>query len=93
MVYTRIYSIGAQSVDYSNDGEFKQWVSQYYNGDDLEKIYPTWRRNADFVKYHNSLDLSYTVAMNKFTHLVSNLLLLSSSYSIVYHIRRHRGGG
>ena len=68
-----IYSIDAQSVDYSNDGEFKHWVSQYYNGDDLEKIYPTWRRNADFVKYHNSLGLSYTVTMNKFTHLVSNL--------------------
>lgn len=65
-------AIGApESLDHTDDGEFMQWVSRYYDGDDLERIYPTWRRNADFVKHHNSLSLSYTVAMNKFVHLVS----------------------
>ena len=71
-----IYSIGAQSLDYSSDEEFKQWVSQHYNGDNLEEIYPTWRRNADFVKHHISLGLSHTFAVNKLAHLVSSLAII-----------------
>ena len=58
--------------DYQEDVEFQQWVSQYYrDGGSLAEIYPTWRRNADFVKHHNSLGLSYTLTVNKFAHLVS----------------------
>lgn len=65
--------IGAQCLSYANDDEFQQWVLQYFTGasaDDLEEIYPIWRKNAEFVKYHNSLGLTYTLGMNKYSHLV-----------------------
>ena len=61
-------------MDYSSDKEFKQSVSQHYNGNDLEEMYSTWRRNADYVMHHNLLGLSYTLVMNKFAHLVSKLI-------------------
>lgn len=68
-----ICSIEAAQSDYLKDEEFQQWVFQYYTGDNLEEIYPTWRRNADFVKYQNSLGLSYSLGLNKFAHLVRDL--------------------
>ena len=66
--------IGAsQPKDYLRDEEFQLWVSQHYDGrSDLDDIYPTWRKNADFVKHQNSLHLSYSLSVNKFAHLVSS---------------------
>ena len=61
-----------EGPDHLQDGEFLEWVSQYHgDGDNLAQIYPTWRRNADFVKHQNTLGLSYTLSVNKFAHLVS----------------------
>ena len=63
---------GSHGQQYLKDDEFLAWVNQYNRGgDDLEEIYPIWRRNADFVNEHNSLGYSYTLALNKFAHLVS----------------------
>ena len=60
-------------MDYLKDKEFQEWVSKYKKGgENLAEIYPTWRRNADFVKRHNVQDHSFTVAVNKFAHLVSS---------------------
>ena len=70
-------SIGAAESpkDFLSDEEFQLWVSEHYDGRiDLEEVYPTWRKNADFVKQHNSLQLSYSLSMNKFGHLVSRHL-------------------
>ena len=67
-------SIGAKeySKDFLSDKEFQAWVSRHYDGRiDLEEVYPTWRKNADFVKQHNSLQSSYSLSVNKFAHLVS----------------------
>ena len=64
---------GGVALDHLKDDEFRQWVSKYHkDGENLAEIYPTWRRNADFVKRHNSQDHSFTVAVNKFAHLVSS---------------------
>lgn len=61
-----------EGLDYLQDEEFQSWISQYYRGgENLAEIYPTWRRNADFVKHQNTLGLSYILSVNKFAHLVS----------------------
>ena len=61
-----------EGLDYLQDDEFIEWVSKYYkDGENLAEVYPTWRSNADFVKHHNSLGLTYTLSVNKFAHLVS----------------------
>ena len=61
-----------EGLDYLQDEEFQEWVSQFYqDGKNLAQIYPTWRRNADFVRHQNTLGLSYTLSVNKFAHLVS----------------------
>ena len=61
-----------EGLDYLQDEEFRAWVSQYYgDGENLAEIYPTWRRNADFVKHQNTLGLPYALSVNKFAHLVS----------------------
>ena len=61
-----------EGLDYLKDEEFQEWISNYYgDGENLAEIYPTWRRNADFVKHQNALGLSYTLSVNKFAHLVS----------------------
>ena len=63
--------LAEKGLDYQKDEDFQQWVSKYNKyGEDLAEIYPTWRRNADFVKHHNSLGLSHTVSLNEFAHLV-----------------------
>ena len=64
-------SIGTQS--YSEDAAFLQWSAQYFHGssEDLARVYPTWKKNAEFVEQQNSLGLSYRVSLNKFAHLVS----------------------
>ena len=62
-----------EGLDYLQDEEFQEWVSQYYGGgENLAEIYPIWRRNADFVKHQNTLGLPYTLSVNKFAHLVSS---------------------
>ena len=61
-----------ERLDYLLDEEFQSWISQYSRDDEnLAEIYPTWRRNADFVKHQSTLGLSYTLSVNKFAHLVS----------------------
>ena len=71
LLLVAVCSTGVQGVSYQEDKEFNQWLSQQRDNLQLEDIYPTWRKNADLVKHHNSLGLSYTLALNKFAHLVS----------------------
>ena len=61
----------ARGGSYWEDEEFLQWSSRYQPEGNLADIYPTWRKNADFVTRHNAQGLSYTLGMNKFGHLVS----------------------
>ena len=52
--------------------EFLQWRNSYHQGKDIQwSSYRVWRKNAEFVRKQNSLGLSYTVAMNKFGHMVT----------------------
>ena len=69
-----LLNVAVSEMGYQEDGEFSQWLSQHHGQGDnlqLEDIYPTWRKNADLVEHHNSLGLSYSLALNKFAHLVS----------------------
>lgn len=60
-----------EGLNYRDDVDFMQWSSMHLEaGSDLAKIYPVWKKNAEFVRAQNSLKLPYTVAMNKFGHLV-----------------------
>ena len=60
-----------KGLNYRDDVDFMQWSSMHLEaGSDLAKSYPVWKKNAEFVRVQNSLKLSYTVAMNKFVHLV-----------------------
>ena len=61
-------------VNYREDEDFLRWCAEFYDSEDdndLARIYPTWRENADYVQRQNSLGLSYTLSLNKFAHLVS----------------------
>ena len=61
-------------LDYAKDAAFQSWCMQFCektNPDYLSRIYPTWRRNADYVAQQNRLELSYSVSLNRFAHLVS----------------------
>jgi len=63
------------NLSYREDEEFLRWCTEFYDSEDdndLARIYPTWRENADYVQRQNSLGLSYTLSLNKFAHLVSN---------------------
>ena len=61
-----------ESLNYRDDVDFLRWSSMHLEaGRDLATIYPVWKRNAEFVRAQNSLKLPYTVAMNKFGHLVN----------------------
>eukprot|EP00731_Ephydatia_muelleri_P029307 Em0020g951a len=52
------------------------WLEKYYDGgNDPGKMYPSWRKNADFVNQHNAEGHSYTVSLNKFAHLTPKDLL------------------
>ena len=60
-----------EGLNYRDDVDFLRWSSMHLEaGRDLATIYPVWKRNAEFVRAQNSLKLPYTVAMNKFGHLV-----------------------
>lgn len=62
-----------EGLNYRDDVDFMQWSSMHLEaGSDLAKIYPVWKKNAEFVRAQNSLKLPYTVAMNKFGHLVKS---------------------
>lgn len=62
--------------EYLHDREFHMWIYEYYEGgkEHWGEMYPMWKKNAEFVKEHNSLGhLSYKLSLNKFAHLVSTL--------------------
>ena len=72
LLYFAAFVAAAHSLDYRNDSEFMLWLEKYYDGgNDPGKMYPSWRKNADFVNQHNAEGHSYTVSLNKFAHLVS----------------------
>ena len=59
---------------YSNDLDFLKWSREHLSAatrEELERVYPTWRRNADYVRNHR--DKRFTVALNRFAHLVRGL--------------------
>lgn len=59
---------------YSNDLEFLKWSREHLSAatrKELERVYPTWRRNADYVRNHR--DERFAVSLNKFAHLVRSL--------------------
>ena len=61
---------GGEGLSYRDDIEFLQWSSMYVEDTrGLAEIYPMWRKNAEFVRERSS-SVSYTLAMNKFGHLV-----------------------
>lgn len=77
LLLVAVCSTGVQGVSYQEDEEFNRWLSQHHGQGDnlqLEDIYHTWRKNADLVEHHNSLGLSYSLALNKFAHLVSTTI-------------------
>ena len=57
------------------DGKFNEWLEEYREevGEhfDLGEVYSNWLENAKFVEEHNSLESSYKVHLNKFSHMVS----------------------
>ena len=58
----------------SEQFDFKQWSSVYLpeaTKDELDAIYPTWKKNAELVSVHNQQNSQFTMALNKFAHLVS----------------------
>ena len=69
------FAAAAYGLDYQNDHEFMHWLSRYHDiRSDPSKIYPSWKKNAEFVKQHNAEGHSYTLSLNKFAHLVSAVL-------------------
>ena len=69
------FAAAAHGLDYQNDHEFMHWLSRYHDiRSDPGKIYPSWKKNAEFVKQHNAEGHSYTLSLNKFAHLVSAVL-------------------
>ena len=86
-VFTGVWA--GESLGYAEDVEFLQWSSLYYRGKEgLEDIYPVWRRNAEFVREHNSLGLSYSVEMNKFGHMVRQRFVQCCSTIAVFLLFR-----
>ena len=78
--------VGFQSQD---DEQFLRWCSEFYpelGADEMARIYPTWRENADYVRKTNSLRLSYTLTTNKFTHLVSKDWLKQVCWQVLEYL-------
>jgi len=54
---------------------FRSWMRQYQksykNEDEFQFRYSIWKKNADFIRKHNSQDHSFTVALNKFADLTN----------------------
>ncbi len=62
---------------------FEKWIAEHKIDLQLEKpdkVWPVWKENAEFVFNQNSLGLSYKLALNEFTHLVSSRLMLDLHY-------------
>ena len=60
-------------LNYRQDEPFLRWCAQYCESESNEyraRIYPTWKKNAEYVAEQNSLGLPYSLALNKFAHLV-----------------------
>ena len=58
----------------SKQPDFKQWSSVYLpdaTQNELDAIYPTWKKNAELVSAHNKQNSQFTMTLNKFAHLVS----------------------
>ena len=66
---------------YLQDERFLRWSETHLKAGsaNLAEIYPTWRRNAEFVNRQNALGLSYTVSLNAFAHMVSVSMTTRSS--------------
>ena len=61
-------------LNYNQDETFLQWCAEFCESQTeeyLTRIYPVWKKNADYIEEQNSLGLSYTLSLNKFAHLVS----------------------
>ena len=57
----------------SKQPDFKQWSSVYLpdaTQNELDAIYPTWKKNAELVSAHNQQNSQFTMTLNKFAHLV-----------------------
>ena len=66
------FSVVLGESSYRNDVDFLKWSREHLSAatrKELERVYPTWRRNADYVRNHH--DERFTVSLNKFAHLVS----------------------
>ncbi len=60
------------SVEYAH---FEKWISE--RGIEVknpDKAWSVWKENVEFVYRHNSLGLSYKLALNDFAHLVSIII-------------------
>ena len=65
---------------YRNDVDFLKWTREHLpsaSHEKLERIYPTWLRNADHVKNHH--DERFSVSLNKFAHLVSVVVCMKTA--------------
>ena len=69
LILSLSFRVFSEGTEYS---DFLSWAAIHLSGvDDLSSYYPQWKKNADFVNQHNSINLGYTVELNKFAHLVS----------------------
>jgi C1A family cysteine protease len=63
-------ALGFTELEYQN--AFTQWMSQYkmeFAPEEFFFRFQTFKKNMDFVEATNSLNLTYTVELNKFAHL------------------------
>ena len=57
--------------------DFKRWSSVYLpeaGPEELDKVFPVWKNNAEFVRKHNEQDSRFSLSVNKFAHLVRNII-------------------
>ena len=65
--------------------DFKQWSSVYLpkaDQQELDSVYPVWNANAEFVRKHNQRNSQFSLSVNKFAHLVSNISIFLLHYSL-----------
>lgn len=80
MVLSLSFCVLSEGTEYS---DFLSWAAIHLSGvDDLSSYYPQWKKNADFVNQHNSLQLGYTVELNKFAHLVNSINIVITTLSL-----------
>ena len=69
----------------SEQPDFKQWSSVYLpeaTENELDAIYPTWKKNAELVSAHNQQNSQFTMALNKFAHLVSERIYSATELNV-----------